>query len=56
MHTEFRILSQSDGKLKWMGARNNLFYEADGRHVRVVGVTVDITERKRAVAQLRAFT
>jgi PAS domain S-box-containing protein len=56
MHSEFRIVSASDGKLRWMEARNNLFYDADGRPVRVVGVSVDITERKRALAQLRAFT
>src|SRR4030088_1868248 len=56
MQREFRILSPSDGKLRWMEARNNLFYDADGRPVRVVGVSVDITERKRALAQLRAFT
>jgi len=56
MHSEFRIVSASDGKLRWMEARNNLFYDADGRPARVVGVSVDITERKRALAQLRAFT
>jgi PAS domain S-box-containing protein len=56
MHSEFRIVSASEGKLRWMEARNNLFYDADGRPVRVVGVSVDITERKRALAQLRAFT
>ena len=38
MQSEFRIVSPSDGKLKWMEARNNLFYDADGRPVRVVGV------------------
>jgi PAS domain S-box-containing protein len=56
MHGEFRIVSRSDGKLRWMEARNNLFYDAEHRPVRVVGVSVDITERKRALAQLRAFT
>ena len=56
MHSEFRIVSASDDKLRWMETRNNLFYDADGRPVRVVGVSVDITERKRALAQLRAFT
>ena len=56
MHSEFRIVSASDGKLRWMETRNNLFYDAGGRPVRVVGVSVDITERKRALAQLRAFT
>ena len=56
MQSEFRIVSASEGKLRWMEARNNLFYDADGRPARVVGVSVDITERKRALAQLRAFT
>jgi PAS domain S-box-containing protein len=53
---EFRIVRGSDGGLRWMEARNVIFYDAEGRAVRVVGVNVDVTERKRALAQLRAFT
>ena len=52
---EFRIVSPSDGELKWMEARNVVSYEA-GRALRVFGVTVDTTERKCAAAQVRAFT
>jgi PAS domain S-box-containing protein len=44
------------GELKWIEARNLAFYSADGRAERLVGVNVDITERKRMMAQLRAFT
>jgi PAS domain S-box-containing protein len=54
--SEFRIVRPIDGALRWIEARNLIFYHANGRPVRVVGVHVDITERKRAVAQLRAFT
>ena len=53
---EFRIVRPSDGGLRWMEARNVIFYDAAGRAVRMVGVNVDVTERKRALAQLRAFT
>jgi PAS domain S-box-containing protein len=55
-HAEFRIVRPCDGGLRWMEARNVIFYDAGGRAVRVVGVNVDVTERKRAIAQLRAFT
>jgi PAS domain S-box-containing protein len=53
---EFRILRPIDGALRWIEARNLIFYDTDGRPTRVVGVNVDVTERKRALAQLRAFT
>jgi PAS domain S-box-containing protein len=55
-HAEFRIVRPCDGGLRWMEARNVIFYDPEGRAVRVVGVNADVTERKRAVAQLRAFT
>src|ERR1700676_593465 len=55
-HAEFRIVRPCDGGLRWMEARNVIFYDAEGRAERVVGVNVDVTERKRAIAQLRAFT
>ena len=53
---EFRIIRPTDGGLRWIEARNVIFYNAEGCAVRVVGVNVDVTERKRAIAQLRAFT
>jgi PAS domain S-box-containing protein len=53
---EFRIVSPRDGGLKWMQARNVIFYDAERRPLRVFGVNVDVTEQKRASVQLRAFT
>jgi PAS domain S-box-containing protein len=53
---EFRIVDAKDGALKWMQARNLIFYDDQQRALRVVGVNVDVTEQKRANVQLRAFT
>ena len=53
---EFRVVRPKDGALKWMEARNVIFYDRERRAVRVVGIHVDVTERKRAIVQLRAFT
>src|SRR3712207_6490885 len=47
---------QRAGRCVEMEARNLILYDAEGRPVRVVGVNVDVTERKRALVQLRAFT
>jgi hypothetical protein len=41
--------------LRWIEARK-VSYVHDGQAVRVVGVNVDVTEQKRTIAQLRAFT
>jgi PAS domain S-box-containing protein len=56
LRAEFRIVRPSDGTLRWMETRNLIFYDAEDRAIRVVGVNVDVTERKRAIVQLRAFT
>ncbi len=53
---EFRIISPADGSLKWMETRCIIFYDGAGQAIRVVGVNVDVTERKRDLAQIRAFT
>jgi PAS domain S-box-containing protein len=56
LSAEFRITRASDGALSWIQARNIIFYDANQRPLRVVGVNVDVTEQKRAMIQLRAFT
>ena len=53
---EFRFIRPTDGALRWIEERNIIFYDDEGRPTRVVGVNVDITERKSAIVQLRAFT
>jgi PAS domain S-box-containing protein len=55
-YAEFRIVRPADGALRWVEARDVIFYDGGGRAVRVVGVYVDVTDRTRAIAQLRAFT
>jgi signal transduction histidine kinase len=56
MQTDFRIVPPDGGALMWMEARSLIFYDAKGEAVRVVGVNVDVTDKKRDAAQLRAFT
>jgi PAS domain S-box-containing protein len=53
---DFRIVRPADGELRWIQARRLVFYDAAGTPVRVVGVSVDVTDQKRAAAQMRAFT
>ena len=54
-NAEFRIVRRSDEALRWMEARNIVFYDG-GKPARVVGVSADVTEIKRGLVQLRAFT
>jgi two-component system sensor kinase FixL len=45
--TEYRILLP-DGKLRWIGGRARCLCEGDGKSTRLLGVSMDITERKQA--------
>ena len=56
LNAEFRITRAIDRALRWIEARNVVFYDEKQRPLRVVGVNVDVTDQKRAMAQLRAFT
>lgn len=50
---DFRVI-WPDGSVHWLFARAKVFYDSDRRPLRILGVTVDVTERKRAVeAQAR---
>jgi PAS domain S-box-containing protein len=44
---EYRIL-RSDGEVRWIERRSFISYDGDGRPQRVVGVVIDVTERKQA--------
>ncbi|MBD0335701.1 MAG: PAS domain S-box protein [Cyanobacteria bacterium Co-bin13] len=50
--TSFRIL-WPDGSLRWIAARARIFRDDQGQPLRVVGVNMDITERKQAEEALR---
>ena len=49
---EFRILLP-DGNARWMLANGRIYYDESGRAVRMIGINMDITERKRAEEALR---
>ena len=42
----FRILRQ--GEVRWIETRNRYFYDKAGRATQAIGVSIDITERRRA--------
>ena len=53
---DFRIIRQSDNEMRWLLARRLAFYDEAGKPYRVVGVSIDITDRKRELVELRNFT
>ena len=50
---EYRVPQETGGE-KWIAANGTLLRDVDGKPVRLLGVAVDITERKRAEEELRA--
>ncbi len=51
--TEYRTIGLEDGKERWIEARGRVFFDQEGKPVRFIGATVDITRRKRAEEELR---
>ena len=43
----------SDGRLRWVAARGRGVYDADGKPIRMVGMVLDIDERKRSEAAVQ---
>jgi PAS domain S-box-containing protein len=50
--SEFRVV-RSDGIVRWITANGNFYYTVNGRVKRMLGMAVDITERKRSEEKLR---
>jgi PAS domain S-box-containing protein len=50
---EYRTIGRDDGLERWISAKGRGFFDEAGLPTRVVGATVDITERKRAELHLR---
>jgi PAS domain S-box-containing protein len=51
-HIEYRII-RPDGAVRWVEGRGKVFRDDSGTPVRLVGVCMDITDRKRAEEELR---
>jgi PAS domain S-box-containing protein len=51
-HIEYRIVRR-DGSVRWVEGRGQLFRDGDGKPQRMVGVCVDVTERKHADERFR---
>ena len=47
-NSEFRIRRADDGRVVWLEERAEAQLGSDGNVKRVIGVTLDITERKRS--------
>lgn len=52
----FRVTRGDNLAVQWIEARTLVFYDPQAKPLRVVGVIVDVTEQKRELVQLRAFT
>jgi len=52
LDSEFRII-RPDGQTRWMLAKGKVFYASDGEPLRMLGVSLDITDRKRTEDELR---
>jgi PAS domain S-box-containing protein len=50
--TEFRVI-WPDGSVHWLEARANVFKDGHDKPVRIMGVNMDVTERKRVEEELR---
>jgi PAS domain S-box-containing protein len=49
---EFRIL-WSDGSVRWVASKGQVYYDNTGKAVRMTGINMDITDRKRAQEELQ---
>jgi PAS domain S-box-containing protein len=49
---EFRIIRPDDG-IRWVTAQGKFYYSSDGQPERMLGIAVDITERREAEEALR---
>jgi signal transduction histidine kinase len=45
---EYRTVHPKEGSERWVTARGQAFFDAEGQAVRFIGTVMDITERKRA--------
>jgi signal transduction histidine kinase len=52
---EFRIVVPTEGATKSIEGRYAIVYDVEGKPIRVFGVNLDVTERKRAIRRIETF-
>jgi PAS domain S-box-containing protein len=50
---EWRIRRRNDGEIRWITARAKLVFDDNGKPQRMLGLNMDVTERKRAEEEVR---
>ena len=53
---EYRMMSSDTAEERWINSQSHIFYDAQGEPLRMIGVNIDITERKRAEEALRVVS
>ena len=53
-HEAYRVLTP-EGVVRWLSSRGQPFFDADGKAVRIAGVSMDITNLKRTEAKRQAL-
>ncbi|HEV3511802.1 MAG TPA: PAS domain S-box protein [Candidatus Sulfotelmatobacter sp.] len=51
--SEWRIRRRNDGEIRWITARAKLIFDEKGQPQRMLGLNMDVTERKRAEEEVR---
>ena len=51
--TEYRSVGVEDGKERWIAVRGRMLFDGENRATRLIGFTLDISERKRMEEDLR---
>ena len=52
-HAEYRTVGVEDGQERWITDMGRAFFDREGRPLRLIGMTLDITDRKRTEEELR---
>ncbi|HKW68901.1 MAG TPA: PAS domain S-box protein, partial [Terriglobales bacterium] len=53
---EWRIVRPSDGEMRWLAARAKVLFDKDRQPSHMIGINIDITERKQLEDRLRQRT
>ena len=53
---EFQIINSKKGEMRWMHAIGRMFFDENNRPLRLLGVCVDITERKKSLDEIKEYS